>query len=129
MNWTRSLVASAAVVACALVGVAAVAAPAPGPHPASLNGSPADYTVTKAAAGAGMTVTVTVGSAFHVNTAYPVKWNTVPVATTSVAYSGGTTALPSTVTVTTPTNTGTLKIGYCASDGSNCNFAEIAIAP
>jgi hypothetical protein len=86
-----------------------------------------DYTIATSPNGAGMNVNVTVTGDWHINKAYPVKFNAKPVDAAKITYAGPSDN-PNAVTVAVPdAKAGKLKFGYCKSDGSSCAFGEVDV--
>ncbi len=86
-----------------------------------------DYAVATSPNGAGMNVNVTVTGDWHINKAYPVKFNAKPVDASKITYAGPSDN-PNAVTIAVPdAKAGKLKFGYCKSDGSSCAFGEVDV--
>ncbi len=104
-------------------GAYAATASAPVAHVAGSS----DYAVATSPNGAGMNVNVTVTGDWHINKAYPVKFNAKPVDASKITYAGPSDN-PNAVTIAVPdAKAGKLKFGYCKSDGSSCAFGEVDV--
>jgi hypothetical protein len=135
MNWTLSpaRITASVALALALAGVATgsllatgTARAATGSATSRVAGS-SDYTIATSPNGAGMNVNVTVNGDWHINKAYPVKFNSKPVDAGKITYAGPSDN-PNAVTVAVPdAKAGKLKFGYCKSDGSSCAFGEVDV--
>ena len=133
MTWTLSparLAASVLALACVAGGsllATGSAHASTGSNGASRVAGSSDYTIATSPNGAGMNVNETVTGDWHINKAYPVKFNAKPVDAAKITYAGPSDN-PNAVTVAVPdAKAGKLKFGYCKSDGSSCAFGEVDV--
>ena len=135
MNWTPTparLAASALALACiatgALLATGAHAATGAGSHAQTTLADGANpYTVKTAPSGGGMSVSITVNGDWHINKAYPVKFNAKPVDASKISYAGpGDNPLGITLTIP-DAKAGNVKFGYCKADGSSCAFGAVDV--
>ncbi len=120
---TRSAVLPALVLGAAASLVSATAIAASGTHESRVAGSN-DYKISTSANGSGMNVNITVNGDWHINKAYPVKFNSKPVDTSKITYSGPADNPNALIANITDAKAGKIKFGYCKADGSSCAFGE-----